>query len=151
MFGRSNDNNVENETFKTTPSSPPEEHPYENPQPIDSDAYDPKSGVKRGLKNRHLSMMALAGIIGPGLLVGAGGALNSGGPASLIIGFGVIGIIAFSIMQSLVSYVGKETSRVIPLSQRCRRKSLRLGSERRASRDGSQDPADILPFLCLRK
>jgi amino acid transporter len=37
-------------------------------------------------------MMALAGIIGPGLLVGAGGALNNGGPASLIIGFGVIGM-----------------------------------------------------------
>ncbi|KAK5996647.1 General amino acid permease AGP3 [Cladobotryum mycophilum] len=65
------------------------------------DEIDPDSGVKRGLKNRHLSMMALAGIIGPGLLVGAGGALNSGGPASLIIGFGVIGVIAFSIMQSL--------------------------------------------------
>ncbi len=62
---------------------------------------DPNSGVKRGLKNRHLSMMALAGIIGPGLLVGSGGALSSGGPASLLIGFGVIGIIAFSIMQSL--------------------------------------------------
>ncbi|KAK3389290.1 amino acid permease-like protein [Podospora didyma] len=62
---------------------------------------DPNSGVKRGLKTRHLSMMALAGIIGPGLLVGSGGALSAGGPASLIIGFGVIGIIAFSIMQSL--------------------------------------------------
>ncbi|KAK5654479.1 hypothetical protein OQA88_7107 [Cercophora sp. LCS_1] len=62
---------------------------------------DPNSGVKRGLKTRHLSMMALAGIIGPGLLVGSGGALAAGGPASLIIGFGVIGIIAFSIMQSL--------------------------------------------------
>ncbi|KAF7534170.1 hypothetical protein G7054_g6497 [Neopestalotiopsis clavispora] len=64
-------------------------------------AIDPESGVKRGLKTRHLSMMALAGIIGPGLLVGSGGALSSGGPASLLIGFGVIGIIAFSIMQSL--------------------------------------------------
>ncbi|PKS09334.1 hypothetical protein jhhlp_003948 [Lomentospora prolificans] len=62
---------------------------------------DPNSGVKRGLKTRHLSMMALAGIIGPGLLIGAGGALANGGPASLLIGFGVIGIIAFSIMQSL--------------------------------------------------
>jgi amino acid transporter len=62
---------------------------------------DPDSGVKRALKTRHLSMMALAGIIGPGLLVGSGGALSSGGPASLLIGFGVIGIIAFSIMQSL--------------------------------------------------
>ena len=67
----------------------------------DSQAIDPESGVKRGLKTRHLSMMALAGIIGPGLLIGAGGALSSGGPASLIIGFGVIGLIAFSIMQSL--------------------------------------------------
>lgn len=56
-----------------------------------SSSIDPNSGVKRGLKNRHLSMMALAGIIGPGLLVGAGRALNNGGPASLLIGFGVIG------------------------------------------------------------
>ncbi|KAL1311874.1 hypothetical protein AAFC00_001946 [Neodothiora populina] len=70
---------------------------------VQSDAglMDPNSGVKRALKTRHLSMMALAGIIGPGLLVGSGGALASGGPASLLIGFGVIGIIAFSIMQSL--------------------------------------------------
>lgn len=64
-------------------------------------AVDPHSGVKRGLKTRHLSMMALAGIIGPGLLVGSGGALASGGPAALLIGFGVIGLVAFSIMQSL--------------------------------------------------
>lgn len=91
MFGRNHDS-------KADPPAPPLDSP-----PIDSDSgdYDPKSGVKRGLKNRHLSMMALAGIIGPGLLVGAGGALNSGGPASLIIGFGVIGIIAFFVMQSL--------------------------------------------------
>lgn len=67
----------------------------------DTEARDSTSGVRRGLKNRHISMLALAGIIGPGLLVGAGGALANGGPASLIIGFGIIGIIAFSIMQSL--------------------------------------------------
>ncbi|KAI6376067.1 hypothetical protein MCOR25_002882 [Pyricularia grisea] len=76
-------------------------------EPLSDDGYrdfadiDPDSGVKRGLKTRHLSMMALAGIIGPGLLIGSGGALASGGPAALIIGFGVIGIVAFSIMQSL--------------------------------------------------
>ncbi|KAI9719426.1 MAG: hypothetical protein M1812_003497 [Candelaria pacifica] len=75
--------------------------PGSNHRAGDHDAIDPETGVKRGLKTRHLSMMALAGIIGPGLLVGSGGALASGGPASLLIGFGVIGIIAFSIMQSL--------------------------------------------------
>jgi amino acid transporter len=72
-----------------------------NEDPEVPQEFDPESGVRRGLKTRHLSMMALAGIIGPGLLVGSGGALSSGGPASLLIGFGVIGIIAFSIMQSL--------------------------------------------------
>lgn len=72
-----------------------------NEDPGRPQEFDPESGVRRALKTRHLSMMALAGIIGPGLLVGSGGALSSGGPASLLIGFGVIGIIAFSIMQSL--------------------------------------------------
>jgi amino acid transporter len=36
-------------------------------QDSDTADIDPHSGVKRGLKTRHLSMMALAGIIGPGL------------------------------------------------------------------------------------
>ena len=43
------------------------------PNEGDFQAIDPHSGVKRGLKTRHLSMMALAGIIGPGLLIGSGG------------------------------------------------------------------------------
>ena len=72
-----------------------------SPQADDHLAIDPHSGVARGLHTRHLSMMALAGIIGPGLLVGSGGALSNGGPAALLIGFGIIGIVAFSIMQSL--------------------------------------------------
>ncbi len=62
---------------------------------------DLDDGVKRSLQTRHLSMMALAGIIGPGLLVGTGNALKNGGPAALIIGFGVIGILAFCVMQSV--------------------------------------------------
>ena len=62
---------------------------------LDFQVTDPDSGGKRGLKTRHLSLMALAGIIGPGLLVGTGSALAQGGPAALIIGFGVIGIVAF--------------------------------------------------------
>mmetsp|Transcript_9438 Transcript_9438/g.11740 ORF Transcript_9438/g.11740 Transcript_9438/m.11740 type:complete len:512 (+) Transcript_9438:73-1608(+) len=57
--------------------------------------------LKRNLKNRHVSLIALAGIIGPGILIGASIALKNGGPASLIIGFGFIGLVAFSMMQSL--------------------------------------------------
>ena len=80
-----------------TPKNPVPTEGYSDDDTIGDDykLIDPDTGVKRGLKTRHLSMMALAGIIGPGLLIGAGGALASGGPASLIIGFGIIGIIAF--------------------------------------------------------
>ena len=89
----------------------PPKHPNPVEAPSDEEAssnddfklIDPNSGVKRGLKTRHLSMMALAGIIGPGLLIGAGGALASGGPASLLIGFGTIGIVAFR-YTSLATY-----------------------------------------------
>ena len=78
-------------------AAPAAYNPYGTHNDVSDDSImDPESGVKRGLKNRHLSMMALAGIIGPGLLVGAGGALSSGGPASLIIGFGVIGTLSTS-------------------------------------------------------
>lgn len=79
--------------------------PAWNTESDDASAMDGDSGVKRGLKNRHLSMMALAGIIGPGLLVGAGGALQSGGPASLLIGFGVIGTLQQLFMKQFVSIV----------------------------------------------
>ncbi|KAF4978918.1 hypothetical protein FZEAL_4804 [Fusarium zealandicum] len=99
MFSRKKDHDV---VTADSPSGYDNSYGYDQPiETTEANSVDPDSGVKRGLKNRHLSMMALAGIIGPGLLVGAGGALNNGGPASLLIGFGVVGIIAFSIMQSL--------------------------------------------------
>lgn len=63
--------------------------------------FDPDTGVKRALKNRHISLLALGGIIGPGCLVGAGNALNRGGPLALLLGFGIIGIIAFAVMESI--------------------------------------------------
>lgn len=88
----------------------PSEHNYDSGRLNDTEeaeSIDPDSGVKRGLKNRHLSMMALAGIIGPGLLVGAGGALNVGGPAALLIGFGVVGMMFF-VLRSLKSIWDQE-------------------------------------------
>ncbi|PQE11379.1 amino acid permease protein [Rutstroemia sp. NJR-2017a BVV2] len=85
-------------TTSNAASTPEDSFPTPTTQ---NESMDPHSGLSRGLQTRHLSMMALAGIIGPGLLVGSGGALSSGGPASLLIGFSVIGLLAFSIMQSL--------------------------------------------------
>ncbi|ODV81369.1 uncharacterized protein CANTADRAFT_19011 [Suhomyces tanzawaensis NRRL Y-17324] len=66
----------------------------------DDSLIDHNTHLKRQLKDRHISLIALAGIIGPGILIGASFALSNG-PASLIIGFGVMGLIAFTMMQSL--------------------------------------------------
>jgi amino acid transporter len=46
-------------------------------------------------------LIALGGIIGPGILLGAGQTLYLGGPLSLILAVIIIGLLAFSIMLSL--------------------------------------------------
>ncbi|KAL1983279.1 hypothetical protein VTN96DRAFT_301 [Rasamsonia emersonii] len=57
--------------------------------------------LHRKLKARHLQMIAIGGIIGPGLLVGSGNALHVAGPAGILISFSLVGIIVFFVMQSL--------------------------------------------------
>ncbi|OJD12904.1 hypothetical protein AJ78_06568 [Emergomyces pasteurianus Ep9510] len=57
--------------------------------------------LHRKLKSRHLQMIAIGGIIGPGLLIGSGNALHLGGPAGILISFSLVGIIVFFVMQSL--------------------------------------------------
>ncbi|CUM63898.1 uncharacterized protein PRCAT00001486001 [Priceomyces carsonii] len=66
----------------------------------DVSVVDDSTKLKRKLKDRHLSLIALAGIIGPGILIGASLALENG-PASMLISFMILGIIAFAMMQSL--------------------------------------------------
>ncbi|KAK7892284.1 histidine permease [Exophiala xenobiotica] len=53
------------------------------------------------LKGRHLQMIAIGGSIGTGLFVGSGSALATGGPASLILAYGLIGIMLFCVVQAL--------------------------------------------------
>ncbi|KAI9375534.1 amino acid permease/ SLC12A domain-containing protein [Aspergillus egyptiacus] len=68
----------------------------------DQTNHDPSTApLKRKLHSRHLQMIAIGGIIGPGLLVGSGKAFSEGGPAGVLISFSLVGIIVYFVMQAL--------------------------------------------------
>ncbi|MFP6559171.1 amino acid permease [Paraburkholderia sp. B3] len=67
-----------------------------------------KSGqLRRGLKNRHIQLIALGGAIGTGLFLGIAQTIQTAGP-SVLLGYGIAGIIAFFIMRQLGEMVVDE-------------------------------------------
>ncbi|GAA6061863.1 hypothetical protein JCM10212_001296 [Sporobolomyces blumeae] len=57
--------------------------------------------LHRGLKARQISMIALGGSIGTGLVIGSGAGLTKGGPVGLLLAYIVMGIMCFGVMVSL--------------------------------------------------
>ncbi|MDN5977687.1 MAG: amino acid permease [Acidipropionibacterium jensenii] len=57
-------------------------------------------GYQKGLKTRHIRMIAIGGSIGTGLFLGAGGRLAKGGPA-LAIAYAICGLFAFIMVRAL--------------------------------------------------
>ena len=70
-------------------------------------APDNQGTLKRGLKNRHIQLIALGGAIGTGLFLGIAQTIKMAGP-SVLLGYALAGIVAFFIMRQLGEMVVDE-------------------------------------------
>ncbi|MFI6102979.1 amino acid permease [Streptomyces sp. NPDC051310] len=71
------------------------------PAPADSALpADSPAPLSHGLKQRHLSMIALGGVIGAGLFVGSGTAIAAAGP-SIVLAYAISGALVMLVMRML--------------------------------------------------
>lgn len=62
---------------------------------------DENEQLRRGLKSRHVQLIALGGCIGTGLFVGSGAILSNSGPASLLLAYIIMSSIIWTVMNAL--------------------------------------------------
>ncbi|MET8806714.1 amino acid permease [Streptomyces sp. NPDC004546] len=60
----------------------------------------PGSGLQAGLKNRHLTMIAIGGVIGAGLFVGSSSGIASAGPG-ILLSYALVGTLVVLVMRML--------------------------------------------------
>ncbi|MEU2066408.1 amino acid permease [Streptomyces anulatus] len=79
---------------------------HEAPPPTSTPAPDPSSSAvpaeppSHGLKQRHLTMLGLGGVIGAGLFVGSGAGIAVAGPA-IVVSYLIAGALAMLVMRML--------------------------------------------------
>ncbi|MDR2869361.1 MAG: amino acid permease, partial [Deferribacteraceae bacterium] len=70
-------------------------------------ATNSQTELKRGLKNRHIQLIALGGAIGTGLFMGSAPTIAMAGP-SIILGYVIGGLFAFLVLRQLGEMVTEE-------------------------------------------
>lgn len=59
------------------------------------------AGLRRDLKARHITMIAIGGSIGTGLFVASGATIAQAGPGSALLAYSIIGLMVYFLMTSL--------------------------------------------------
>ena len=59
-----------------------------------------QTGLKAGLKNRHLSMIAIGGVIGAGLFVGSASGIAAAGPG-ILLSYALVAVLVVFVMRML--------------------------------------------------
>jgi GABA permease len=65
-----------------------------------TNGHPPQSGLQHSLKQRHMTMIALGGVIGAGLFVGSSVVIKSAGPAA-VVSFLITGVLVILVMRML--------------------------------------------------
>ncbi|CAH0046502.1 unnamed protein product [Clonostachys solani] len=61
----------------------------------------PETSLHRGLQARHITMIAIGGAIGTGLIIGTGKALAQAGPGSVFVSYTIVGFIVYLLMSAV--------------------------------------------------
>ncbi|KAJ3873806.1 amino acid permease/ SLC12A domain-containing protein [Lentinula edodes] len=77
----------------------------------DEKAFAEQRELKRGLQQRHIQMIALAGTIGTGLFLGSGRSLAAAGPVGALLGYLLTGILVSGVVLSIA-----ELAALVPLT-----------------------------------
>ncbi|MEU4917824.1 amino acid permease [Streptomyces parvus] len=80
--------------------APPTPPPTPPPSPAATSPAAPAEPLSHGLKQRHLTMLGLGGVIGAGLFVGSGAGIAVAGPA-IVVSYLIAGALAMLVMRML--------------------------------------------------
>lgn len=84
-----------------TSQHPTPSHPTRRPSASPTATGTAPTTLRRSLRSRHLTMIAIGGAIGTGLFVASGATISQAGPGGALVAYGAIGIMVWLIMQSL--------------------------------------------------
>ncbi|KAM0544082.1 hypothetical protein ACHAPJ_011964 [Fusarium lateritium] len=97
---------VEKAGLPTLSPVPSQKAEYDQTLQLQGLEFSEETSLHRGLKARHITMIAIGGAIGTGLVIGTGKALAQAGPGSVLISYTAMGLVVFMVTAA----VGEMTS-----------------------------------------